>query len=300
MPDEAFVDANSIRLHYWAWGDDSLPPAVLIHATGFLARLWEPVAEALSSSYHVLAFDSRGHGDSDKPVLSEAEGPALSNAEGPPDGYDWSAFAADLRGFLDALDLKDVVAIGHSAGGAAAAHLAATRPEYISRAVLIEPIIFPTDPDTPSRVRPNELADGASRRRMVWPSRGEMIRAYRRRPVFARWTEDALRIYAEHGTFRREDGEFELKCPGSIESRIFRNSASLGAYDLLPKITCPTLVLHGEHTEPRLAAVAQSAADRIPSAHLDSIDGAGHLVPMERPQALSDRILTFLQKPDPR
>ena len=283
-PREGFVQADSLsaegrslRLHYLEWGDAG-PPAVLLHATGFLARLWEPIAEELSGRFHVYAYDARGHGDSDKPAS----------------GYTWDHFAADLRGFLDVLRLRRVLAIGHSMGGATAAHLAATEPDYVSTAVLIEPIIFPSLPDDQSKRRGRELASGAARRRMVWPSRQELLRSYRKRPTFASWRDDVLRLYAEHGTLRRDDGQFELKCPGKIEAQTFQNSLSLDTWGVLPDIRCPTLVLHGQHTERPLALAARGVAERIPGTHLAAIEGAGHLVPMERPQAVVAETMAFL------
>ncbi len=287
-PEEDSIEANSLRLHYWEWGQPHLPSAVLLHATGFLARLWQPVAESLSERFHVYAYDSRGHGDSDKPVLSRAEGP--------PHDYHWQRFVDDLRGFLDALDLRAVLAVGHSGGGAAAAYLAATQPQYVSRLVLIEPIIPPPEGPDPGIQRRVDLAAGARRRRHVWPSPDELGHSYRRRPTFARWRDDVLRLYAEHGTFRRENGQIELKCPGEVEAQIFENSASLDTWGVLPRISCPALVMRGEHTEPYLAWIAQAVAARIPTARLVTIEDTGHLVPMERPEAVAAEILAFVRE----
>ena len=280
-PGEGFVEANSlsppsagsIRLHYLEWGADG-PPAVLLHATGFLARLWQPIAEPLSDRFHVYAFDARGHGDSDKPA----------------DGYNWEGIATDLRGFLDELGLRRVLAIGHSSGAAGTVLLAATHPEYVSAAVLIEPTVFPPQANDSSE----QLVAGAARRRMVWSSREELIRTYRARPTFADWTEDVLRLYAEHGTFRREDGQYELKCPGRIEAELYRNSISRDAWDLLPGVGCPTLVLRGEHTEEMLALASEGVAARIPGARLVTVAGASHFLPMERPQSVLAEIRAFL------
>ena len=119
-PKDGFVEANGIRLHYLEWGAGA-PPVVLLHATGFLARLWEPIAVQMSTRFHVYALDARGHGDSDKPVLSGAEGPA------PAGGYGWEGLAADLMGFLDAVGLVGVPIVGHSSGAAGAIRLAARR-----------------------------------------------------------------------------------------------------------------------------------------------------------------------------
>jgi len=299
-PKDGFVAANGIRLHYVEWGGDA-PPLVLLHATGFLARLWEPIAVQLSERFHVYALDARGHGDSDKPVLSRVEGPVLSGVEGPAPagGYGWEGLAADLMGFLDSLGLVGVPIIGHSSGAAGAIRLAARRPEYVSATVLIEPTVFPPMPVEGSDERKEQLASGAARRRMIWDSREELIAAYRRRRTFADWREDVLRLFAEHGTFRREDGRTELKCPGEIEAELYRNSLSPDTWDLLPRVRCPALVIRGEKTEPLLALVAEGVARRIPGARLATIAGGSHFVPMERPEAISAEALAFLEEAVP-
>ena len=284
QPDDAFVEANGLRLHYLAWppAPHGHPSVVLVHATGFLARLWQPVAERLASRYHVYAYDIRGHGDSDKP-------------EPIADNYHWRHLADDLVGFLDAFALRDVPVVGHSSGGGTAAYVAATRPGYISRLVLIEPIIIP--PHAAATLRPsNPMAEAARRRRGVFASPEEVVSVYRPRSAFARWTEEALRLYAEHGTFRREDGRVQLKCPGEIEALAFENSASLNVWEVLPQVACPALVVRGRHTDPFVGAMAQRVSEQLPNARLLTVEDAAHLVPMEQPEALAHEIAAFLDK----
>jgi pimeloyl-ACP methyl ester carboxylesterase len=251
----------------------------MLHATGFLGRLWEPVAKRLASGHTVYALDVRGHGDSEKPEVAA--------------DYDWHNFVRDCAGFLDHFSLKDVAIVGHSSGGATAAFLAATKPDYVSSLVLIEPIIRPSEFNfTPER--PNELAEGARRRRAVWPTRKELVETYRQRRAFASWRPEALDLYAEHGTFQREDGQFELKCPGEIEAAVFDNSTSLDLWEELPDIRCPTLILRGETTDPYLAMIAEGAAKQVPDVRLGVIPAAGHLAPMEQPEAVATTISEFL------
>jgi len=284
-PDDGFVEANGIRLHYLLWRTTErhapFPPLVLLHATGFLARLWQQVAETLATQSDVYAFDMRGHGDSDKP---------------PPEGdnYHWRNLVADLRGFCDALGLRGVPIVGHSSGGAAAASLAATHPEYVARLGLFEPIILPSG-FMPPEDRRSDLAEGARKRRMLWSSADELVEAYRTRPAFERWREDVLRLYAEEGTFRREDGQIELKCPGEVEAAFFDNSRSLDTWERLLDIHCPTLLMWGELTHGPFPALMAQVAERIPNATTATIPGAGHLAPMERPDAVAGTILAFLE-----
>ena len=297
-PAEGFVEANGVRLHHLTWqrvsgGHAAVPPVLLVHATGFLARLWQPVAESLASRFVVHAFDLRGHGDSDKPLDTTGEDTLAAETESIAGDYHWQNFVDDLAAFMDMFALRGIPIIGHSSGGAAAVYLAATRPEYVSKLALIEPIIMPAgipmDED-----RRGQMADGARKRRKVWSSTEEMVASYRTRPTFEHWRDDVLRLYAEEGTFRREDGQIELKCPTEVEAQVFENSASLDIWDVLPRVDCPTLVMKGERTEGFLSMVATGTAQRMPNARLAMVASAGHLSPMERPEAVADAILEFL------
>jgi lipase len=294
-PDEGFVETNGLRLHYLLWrtaaeGHASFPPLILLHATGFLGRLWQAVAETLATRFDVYALDMRGHGDSDKPAPG-----ARSQEPGVGDGpYHWRHLVADLRGFCEALALRGVPIVGHSSGGAAAAYLAATQPEYVSRLALFEPIILPAG-FAPPEERRNDMAEGARKRRMVWSNTDEIVEAYRSRPAFERWRPDVLRLYAEHGTFRREDGQIELKCPGEVEAAFFDHSRSLDTWDRLPDIRCPALLMWGELPPEPFPSLMAQIAERIPNATTATIPDAGHLAPMERPDAVADAVLSFME-----
>jgi len=281
LPESAFVRANGLRLHYLDWGGPR-PPALLLHATGFLATVWGPIAEALSRRYRVLALDQRGHGDSDKP----------------PSGYHRLDFVADLSAFLDALELEGIVAIGHSAGAANIACCEALRPGSFRRAVLIEPIVFPPVIRPLAGEHMSRLPRGALKRRTVWPSREALLKSYRSRPPFKTWREDVLRLYAEQGTCLRPDGQVELKCPGPIEAQMYAGATPFEAFDMLPKVGCPALVVRGEHSDSHLPFIAQAIADQIPNARVVTIEGAGHFCPMEKPDAVLAEIRRFLEETD--
>ncbi len=75
-------------------------PLVLVHGWSQAAALFRYQIEGLSARYRVIAYDQRGHGESDKPAF----------------GYKIARLAKDLHEFLVALDLRDVAALGHSMG----------------------------------------------------------------------------------------------------------------------------------------------------------------------------------------
>lgn len=165
---DGYVAANGIRLHYVDWGGDG-PPALLLHPTSFHAHVWTPYVRRLQPRFHCYGLDARGHGDSDKPG-----------------GYGWPDLQADLMGFMHALGLRGVLAIGHSAGGTMISLAAADEPKLVERAVLIDPILFFEDTPQPA---PSDvgLAGGARKRRMNWPSRQAILQSYGSRPPLNAW-----------------------------------------------------------------------------------------------------------------
>jgi pimeloyl-ACP methyl ester carboxylesterase len=131
---------------------------------------------------------------------------------------------------------------------------------------------------------------------MVWSNADEIVEAYRSRPAFERWQEGVLRLYAEDGTFRREDGRIELKCPGEVEAAFFDHSRSLDTWDRLPDIRCPALLMWGELTPEPFPSLMAQIAERIANAMTATIPGAGHLAPMERPDTVTATVLSFLEE----
>ena len=75
-------------------------PLVLVHGWSQAAALFRYQLDGLSDRYRVIAYDQRGHGESDKPAF----------------GYRIARLAKDLHEFLVALDLRDAAVLGHSMG----------------------------------------------------------------------------------------------------------------------------------------------------------------------------------------
>jgi 3-oxoadipate enol-lactonase len=66
--------------------------------------------------------------------------------------------------------------------------------------------------------------------------------------------------------------------------------------DLLPTITCPTLVIVGEDDQATPVAESQYIAQRIPGSTFVTIPEAGHLSNFEQPVAFNQAIRSFLEK----
>ena len=273
-PTSSFVVVNGARLHRLDYGGDG-PPAVLHHATGFHAWLWAPIAAVLTRRHRVVALDARGHGDSDKPSS----------------GYRWKGFVDDLVSFVEQLDLGPVLGVGHSLGGSTMIGAAAERPDLFVALALLDPILFPREFRSGS-IADNPMAAAARRRREFWTSADEVFTSYRGRGPFVKWTDEALRLYVEHG-FTREDGRVRLKCPPAVEAQVFSMEPLDDLWLALERVQAPTLLMRGEESDAFSPNDAAEAMRRLPRGELVTIPKTTHTFPMEVPGEVGERIVAF-------
>lgn len=113
------ISLADLTFHYREAGEPTAPPLVLLHALGCDARDWDGIVPALAESYHVLALDQRGHGESARP-----------------EHYSFEAMRDDLKAFADALSLERFTLIGHSMGGTVAFLFAEMWPNRIERLII--------------------------------------------------------------------------------------------------------------------------------------------------------------------
>jgi len=116
-----FIVVAGTRLRYVEAG--SGPSVVLIHGFGASIYGWHKTIEPLAAAgFHVVAFDNRGFGFSDKPAH----------------GYSNADYARLVLALIDSLHLPDAVLVGHSMGGAIAAETALHGPSRVRGLVLVD------------------------------------------------------------------------------------------------------------------------------------------------------------------
>jgi pimeloyl-ACP methyl ester carboxylesterase len=278
------IDTGAVSLVVHDWGGDG-HPVLLAHPTGFHGLTWAPVAARLvARGRKVWSFDFRGHGDSDRA----------------PDGYLWSSFADDVLAVVDHLGLRGeptLLACGHSKGAAALLLGKVREPAMFARLWCYEPIVFPSDEELePQHNFP--LADGARRRRSVWPSRGEALASYGSKPPLDVLHADALRAYVDYGLRDRADGQVELKCRPEDEAMTYAMGVANGVYPRLREVRCPVLVVCGEHTDAIPPTLGERIVERLPHGRLEVMRDVGHFGPMQDPDATVASMLRFAAKGD--
>jgi pimeloyl-ACP methyl ester carboxylesterase len=245
-------------------GDDLL----LVHATGFCAGVWLPLAAHLDG-HRCAALDVRGHGRSGTPTA----------------GMDWHGTAADVLATVDALGLDRPFGVGHSMGGASLVLAEQARPGTFRGLWLFEPIIFPTE--LAASADDNPLVAGARRRRADFDSAAAAYANFAAKPPFDALDPQALAAYVEYGFEVLDDGSVTLRCRPETESQTYAMGPRHDAMDHLGEVECPVTVVRGRVEDLSPAALATVIAAGIPAGRLEEHPELGHFGPLEDPLAMS-------------
>jgi len=277
-PTHHFFDGSDARISYWEWGDPAGQPILLIHATGFHARVWDQTIRHLPQQHRIVSVDMRGHGQSEKKGLL----------------LDWSLVARDVGDLVDHLQLTDVIGVGHSMGGHCLTQVALARPGIFERLLLIDPVMM-----EPGRYESNpyhDLTDPAqhpvARRRDAWSGWQEMYERFEDRHPYSLWTKEALEDYCRYGLRECKDGAgLRLACPPVMEASVYMGSINASLNGKLKGLTLPVTILRAKGREPGAEAVMDFAlsptwdrlhtefgnARDVPLPHLS------HFIPMQDP-----------------
>jgi pimeloyl-ACP methyl ester carboxylesterase len=268
----ASTDGVTIAVHDFGGAGK---PFLLCHATGLLARAYEPLAAELTAQFHVWGLDFRGHGDSTSP----------DNAR-----FDWGAMADDLLNVVDALGDQPIAVFGHSMGGGVSCIAEQRRPGTLRSAYLFEPIAVPglegTMPGGPSM-----MSDAARRRRPSFRSKADALLRYASRPPLNELRADSLYAYVEHGFRDAPDGSVELKCRPDHEAATFEATGKPDI-DVLRQVETPATVAIGTVAHGWTPAhFGPAIAEAMPNAHLEQHPTLGHFGPLQDPAAIAARII---------
>ncbi|EGA90659.1 putative hydrolase [Planococcus donghaensis MPA1U2] len=119
-----YIKTNGITLHTAVAGPEDGPLVILLHGFPEFWFGWKNQIQPLAEKgYQVVAPDQRGYNLSDKP-------------EGI-DYYTIDYLRDDVIGIIEFFHKKKAIIIGHDWGGAVAWHLAATRPEYVEKLIVL-------------------------------------------------------------------------------------------------------------------------------------------------------------------
>ena len=279
-----FVRLGGRQVHYLEWGHARLPAVVCLHGGGQTAYMFEELGRALAPRFHVLAWDSADHGDSD-PFL---DGPAAENP------IDRQALAADAGPLLAEFGIDRAVFVGASMGGIVSVTVAATRPDLVGGVVLLDVghrletagvqriVAFLSEHESFA-----DLEEAAAAIAGYLPGRrvtaGRLTRNLRQRPD-GRWVW-------KHGLGRRI-----REREGIVDAEQGGAAVVAGLEDDLRGLQRPVLVLRGSASDVLSEAGADELVELLPDARYARIHGAGHLAAGDNPESFVSLVSRFLDE----
>ena len=279
MPDapgieHRFVDTNRMRFHVAHAG--SGPPVVLLHGWPQHWWAWRKVVPLLAADHLVICPDLRGAGWSDAPK----------------NGYGTEELVDDVLALLDALELPQVVVVGHDVGGRIGFHLSLRAPERVTALVTLN-VMHPywgvrSIAGQAGRFWWTPLVETTLVGRVVLrrlPAVTRMVfRLGRSRGVLSA-TEIAEYVGSVREPAHARAGErlmHEFAYREIVPTLLGRNRAR--------RLTVPTLMLHGTRNPARTRRTLRGYEAYVDALRVQLIDGAGHWLPEQCPAVVADAV----------
>jgi 3-oxoadipate enol-lactonase len=248
------------------------PPVVLLHGLACGKRMWFHQTRALRQHFRVIAYDLRGHGETDAPAVAT--------------DYSAGHLARDLVGVLDALDIPKAAIVGFSLGGGPALALAASKPERVSHLVLAD---VGAGADDPVKI------EGMARRWGALIGQGDIDEL-----VCDMLRSEFYKVYAGRSARRREHMAALIRATPidglrfTLSEVLAKRKSLFRLTGVLKSVRAPTLVVVGELNYV-CSKASRLMAQSIPGATLKIIKNSGHMSPLEQPAAFSAGLLEFLE-----
>jgi 3-oxoadipate enol-lactonase len=265
VPASAPMKTSDGRFGYEAAGDPTLPPLVFLHGIGGAARAWRGQLDFFKGRYRTIAWDMPGYGGST-----------------PLPGVSIAALADALQDFLQQVGATKPILVGHSIGGMIVQQLLAKNPDIAGAVVLAQ--------TSPAFGKP----DGDWQKEFIGARLGPLDRGETMVSLAPSLVRELVGDDPDISGL-----ELARDCMAAVPEATYRATMlALMGFDLrsaLKDITVPTLVLSGAKDKNAPAPMMAKMASYIPSATYVELEGAGHLVNLERPATFNATLDGFLR-----
>jgi 3-oxoadipate enol-lactonase len=263
------IQAGSLQLNYETFGQGD--PLLLIMGFGMPGAAWAPMLPFLAG-FKCIYFDNRGTGTSDKP-------------DGP---YTIPQMADDAANLLAALDIPKAKVYGISMGGMIAQELLLRHPDKVEKAVLGCTMAGGASAARAPEEVLNKLIEGSSMM-ATNPEAGLDVIMPLLFPV------EFIGKHPELKPLLLAGMKMAPPTPPESIQKTRAGVMQFDAYDRLPQIKAPVMIVHGEAdilVPPQNATLIRQ---QIPHAEVFMIPGAGHSYAAVDPVGINQRITTWLK-----
>ncbi len=259
------VDVHGRAIHLWTAGEGA--PALLLHGFSDDGSCWASTAPLFTGrGRRVIAPDARAHGGT--PLLADDDFTAASRQ-------------SDVEQITGALDLADVLLVGHSMGAVTAMHLAADQPDLARATVLIDPPLTGHDLDA-ERNSQNPFSKWINETAAIDPA------------------ELAALCETENPSWTDEEVAAWVSSKRAVDRDLFARRQSWHGRSwraAIDSIRCPKIVIAGESA---LGSIVDVDAGRWLGEHPDvefvRIRGAGHSVHRDQRVRFAKVVVGFLTR----
>jgi 3-oxoadipate enol-lactonase len=254
---------NGIDVRYTVTG--SGPWVTLSHSLACRLEMWDEEVKRLSRDFTVLAYDTRGHGESSAPAIP----------------YTLDMISDDIKALFDRVGIERSHWIGLSMGGVFGLAAALRHPGIFESLVLA---------DTSSRLAPEGIA--AFKDRVAAVKAGGMEAMVE--PTLKRWFKDSFRAQSPRlmsrvaNWIRTTPAEGYIGCSAAIPT--------IDVTDRLAEITIPCMVMVGADDIAMPPAMAETLDRNLPDSELVVIPDAGHLSNLEQSGAFNAHLDRFYRR----
>lgn len=268
---------DGVDIFYKDWGPKDAQALMFHHGWPLSSDDWDAqLLYFVNRGYRVIAHDRRGHGRSAQVA----------------DGHDMDHYAADVAAVVEALDLRNVIHIGHSTGGGEVArYVARAEPSLVSKAVLIGavPPIMVKTPTYPNGL-PMEVFDGF--RASLAADRSSFYRGVASGPFygFNRPEVEALPAVVDNWWRQGMTGGAKAHYDG------IKAFSETDFTDDLEAIDVPTLVMHGDDDQiVPIDNSARLAVTLLKKGELKIYPGFSHGMATVNADTINADLLAFIQ-----
>lgn len=270
---DCYVEANGLKFHYLDWGNHADPPLVLLHGVGQTCHTWDLFAAAMSPHFHVMAFDQRGHGDTDWAADKD---------------YSRRSMVKDAEGFTTALGLDRFFLTGMSMGGANSLSFTANNPDRVEALVVVD--VGPRVENKGVQNIRNFMKD--FREFDSLDEAAAVIHKFNpRRPL------EIIRKYTVVYNLKQlPSGKWTWKYDTYFSeghSRIDVKQMQQELSQEVKKIACPTLLVKGAESDVLSLDGARLLQTAIPGSEFALVAGAGHSVMGDNPPGFEAAVREF-------
>jgi pimeloyl-ACP methyl ester carboxylesterase len=240
------------------------PPVVLVHGYPLDGDMWIPVSRVLARKFRVLRPDLPSRRDTPHPAS-----PAVAEYAS------WISVVAESAGSPAGI-------AGFSMGGYVVLDLLKRKPAFLRAAAFVD-----------TRAEADDEKVRAARNAAIFTAR-EMGPSAVSNGMLPKLLSPAARsdrqiASAVRAITRRQN-------PNSLENDLLVMQGRPDSTEFLEEIGIPCLVVRGSLDAITPAAAAEAMAKRIPGARLVTIEGAGHLTPMEKPAEVAAALGELFEK----